>query len=244
MDACWRRSGKRHPINNVNANPWSCRQNSSRRSRAWPTCSAVGSSWRWRSTSADRSANCRPTIRRSRGDRLVEGAPTISTGDSTGGSCSKRTPSRVSPSVWSDARRCGQRSRACTRAAWQRDLVRGFVPRHHMDWNNERSRAAYDNFRPLDGQFDANAIDESTYLSVPGARPASPLGALERTIRSSSCRSRRNTWGRRATRFTRRCGKKRSTSIRRRGGASPVKALVSANLIVRSVALSVCRTWA
>ena len=38
---------------------------------------------------------------------------------------------------------------------------RGFVYDHHMDWpnlKNDRARAAYDNFRPLDGQFDDNVI--------------------------------------------------------------------------------------
>ena len=40
-----------------------------------------------------------------------------------------------------------------------RVFYRGFVYDHHMDWHNpknDRARAAYDNFKPLDGQFDDN----------------------------------------------------------------------------------------
>ena len=40
-------------------------------------------------------------------------------------------------------------------------LYRGFVYDHHMDWQNlknDRARAAYDNFKSLDGQFDDNVV--------------------------------------------------------------------------------------
>ncbi len=40
-------------------------------------------------------------------------------------------------------------------------FYRGFVYDHHMDWNNpknDRARAAYDNFKELDGKFDDNAV--------------------------------------------------------------------------------------
>jgi alpha-glucuronidase len=66
-------------------------------------------------------------------------------------------------------------------------FYRGFVYDHHMDWNNpknDRARAAYDNFRPLDGQFDANAIVQIKHgpIDFQVREPASPLfGALERT---------------------------------------------------------------
>ena len=66
-------------------------------------------------------------------------------------------------------------------------LYRGFVYDHHMDWNNpknDRARAAYDNFKPLDGQFDANAIVQIKHgpIDFQVREPASPLfGALERT---------------------------------------------------------------
>ncbi len=66
-------------------------------------------------------------------------------------------------------------------------FYRGFVYDHHMDWNNpknDRARAAYDNFHPLDGQFDENAIVQIKHgpIDFQVREPASPLvGALERT---------------------------------------------------------------
>jgi alpha-glucuronidase len=66
-------------------------------------------------------------------------------------------------------------------------FYRGFVYDHHMDWNNpknDRARAAYDNFRPLDGQFDSNAIIQIKHgpIDFQVREPSSPLfGALERT---------------------------------------------------------------
>jgi alpha-glucuronidase len=66
-------------------------------------------------------------------------------------------------------------------------FYRGFVYDHHMDWNNpknDRARAAYDNFHPLDGQFDGNAIVQIKHgpIDFQVREPASPLfGALEKT---------------------------------------------------------------
>jgi alpha-glucuronidase len=66
-------------------------------------------------------------------------------------------------------------------------LYRGFVYDHHMDWNNpknDRARAAYDNFKPLDGKFDANVIIQikNGPIDFQVREPASPLlGALENT---------------------------------------------------------------
>ena len=66
-------------------------------------------------------------------------------------------------------------------------FYRGFVYDHHMDWQNlknDRARAAYDNFRPLDGQFDDNVIVQikNGPIDFQVREPASPLfGALERT---------------------------------------------------------------
>jgi alpha-glucuronidase len=66
-------------------------------------------------------------------------------------------------------------------------FYRGFVYDHHMDWNNpknDRARAAYDNFHPLDGHFDDNAIVQIKHgpIDFQVREPASPLfGALERT---------------------------------------------------------------
>jgi alpha-glucuronidase len=66
-------------------------------------------------------------------------------------------------------------------------FYRGFVYDHHMDWTNEkndRARAAYDNFHPLDGKFDDNAIVQIKHgpIDFQVREPASPLfGALEKT---------------------------------------------------------------
>jgi alpha-glucuronidase len=66
-------------------------------------------------------------------------------------------------------------------------FYRGFVYDHHMDWNNpknDRARAAYDNFHPLDGQFDTNAIVQIKHgpIDFQVREPSSPLfAALERT---------------------------------------------------------------
>ena len=66
-------------------------------------------------------------------------------------------------------------------------FYRGFVYDHHADWTNpknDRGRAAYDNFRPLDGKFDANVIVQIKHgpIDFQVREPASPLfGALEKT---------------------------------------------------------------
>jgi alpha-glucuronidase len=66
-------------------------------------------------------------------------------------------------------------------------LYRGFVYDHRMDWRdpkNDRARAAYDNFKPIDGQFDDNAIVQikNGPIDFQVREPVSPLfGALEKT---------------------------------------------------------------
>lgn len=66
-------------------------------------------------------------------------------------------------------------------------FYRGFVYDHHMDWRNlknDRARAAYDNFKPLDGKFDDNVIIQikNGPIDFQVREPASPLfGALEKT---------------------------------------------------------------
>ena len=56
-----------------------------------------------------------------------------------------------------------------------------------MDWRNpknDRARAAYDNFQPLDGQFDDNVVIQikNGPIDFQVREPASPLfGALEKT---------------------------------------------------------------
>jgi alpha-glucuronidase len=66
-------------------------------------------------------------------------------------------------------------------------FYRGFVYDHHMDWRNpknDRARAAYDNFKPLDGKFDANVAIQikNGPIDFQVREPNSPLfGALEQT---------------------------------------------------------------
>ena len=66
-------------------------------------------------------------------------------------------------------------------------FYRAFVYDHHLDWQNpknDRARAAYDIFHPLDGKFDHNVIIQIKYgpIDFQAREPASPLfGGLERT---------------------------------------------------------------
>jgi alpha-glucuronidase len=66
-------------------------------------------------------------------------------------------------------------------------IYRGFVYDHHADWHNlkfDRARAAYDNFRPLDGKFAGNAAVQIKYgpIDFQAREPVSPLiGALPHT---------------------------------------------------------------
>jgi alpha-glucuronidase len=66
-------------------------------------------------------------------------------------------------------------------------FYRGFVYDHHMDWRNpknDRARAAYDNFKQLDGKFDENVVIQikNGPIDFQVREPASPLfGALEKT---------------------------------------------------------------
>ncbi len=100
-------------------------------------------------------------------------------------------------------------------------LYRAFVYNHHMDWNNlknDRARAAYDNFHPLDGQFADNVIVQikNGPIDFQVREPVSPLfaGAAAKPMRPSSCRSPRNTWARRGiSSFCPPSGRPISTSI-------------------------------
>jgi alpha-glucuronidase len=66
-------------------------------------------------------------------------------------------------------------------------FYRAFVYNHHLDWHdlrNDRAKAAYDNFHPLDGAFDDNAIVQIKYgpIDFQVREPVSPLfGGLRRT---------------------------------------------------------------
>jgi alpha-glucuronidase len=66
-------------------------------------------------------------------------------------------------------------------------FYRGFVYNHHLDWNNlknDRAKAAYDNFHPLDGKFDDNVVIQikNGPIDFQVREPASPIfGGLEKT---------------------------------------------------------------
>ena len=66
-------------------------------------------------------------------------------------------------------------------------FYRAFVYKHHLDWHNlknDRAKAAYDNFHPLDGDFDDNVIIQikNGPIDFQVREPASPLLAgLRRT---------------------------------------------------------------
>jgi alpha-glucuronidase len=66
-------------------------------------------------------------------------------------------------------------------------FYRAFVYNHHLDWRdlkNDRAKAAYDNFHPLDGKFDPNVIIQikNGPIDFQVREPVSPLfGDLEST---------------------------------------------------------------
>ena len=66
-------------------------------------------------------------------------------------------------------------------------FYRAFVYNHHLDWRNlknDRAKAAYDNFHPLDGQFDDNVVIQikNGPIDFQVREPVSPLFAgLHRT---------------------------------------------------------------
>ena len=66
-------------------------------------------------------------------------------------------------------------------------LYRTFVYNHHLDWRdpkNDRARAAYDIFHPLDGKFDDNVVLQIKHgpIDFQTREPVSPLlGGLEKT---------------------------------------------------------------
>jgi alpha-glucuronidase len=66
-------------------------------------------------------------------------------------------------------------------------FYRAFVYNHRLDWRNlknDRARAAYDNFHPLDGRFDSNVVIQikNGPIDFQVREPASPLfSGLEKT---------------------------------------------------------------
>ena len=121
-------------------------------------------------------------------------------------------------------------------------FYRGFVYDHHMDWNNpknDRARAAYDNFKPLDGQFDDNVIVQIKHgpIDFQVREPASPLfGALSRTNEAIELQITQEYMGQaRHTVFLAPMWKEALDFDLRVGGtgSSPVKALVAGKTFQR-----------
>src|SRR5262249_19575636 len=63
-----------------------------------------------------------------------------------------------------------------------RVFSRAFVYNHHLDWRelkNDRAKAAYDNFHPLDGRFEDNVVIQIKHgpIDFQVREPVSPLFA-------------------------------------------------------------------
>ena len=114
-------------------------------------------------------------------------------------------------------------------------FYRGFVYDHHADWTNpknDRGRAAYDNFQPLDGKFDDNVIVQIKHgpIDFQVREPASPLfGALEKTNQAIELQITQEYFGQsRHTVFLVPMWKEAlDFDMHVREGATPVKALVA-----------------
>ena len=113
-------------------------------------------------------------------------------------------------------------------------FYRGFVYDHHMDWKNpknDRGRAAYDNFQPLDGKFDANVIVQIKHgpIDFQVREPASPLfAALEKTNQAIELQITQEYFGQsRHNVFLVPMWKTALDFDMQAGGTTPVKALVA-----------------
>ncbi len=114
-------------------------------------------------------------------------------------------------------------------------FYRGFVYDHHADWTNpknDRGRAAYDNFHPLDGKFDDNVIVQIKHgpIDFQVREPASPLfGALEKTNQAIELQITQEYFGQaRHNVFLVPMWKEvLDFDMHARDGATPVKALVA-----------------
>ena len=126
-----------------------------------------------------------------------------------------------------------------------RIFYRGFVYDHHMDWQNpknDRARAAYDNFKPLDGQFDDNVVIQIKHgpIDFQVREPASPLfGALEKTNKAIELQITQEYMGqaRHMVFLVPMWKEALDFDMRVRGAATPVKKLVNGFVGVANVGL-------
>ncbi len=120
-------------------------------------------------------------------------------------------------------------------------FYRGFVYDHHMDWNdpkNDRARAADDNFQPLDGGFDDNAVVQIKHgpIDFQVREPASPLfGALTKTNQAIELQITQEYFGQgRHTVFLAPMWKAvLDFDMKVRGAGTPVKALAAGRTFSR-----------
>ena len=114
-------------------------------------------------------------------------------------------------------------------------FYRAFVYDHHLDWRNpknDRARAAYDIFHPLDGKFDDNVIIQIKYgpIDFQAREPVSPLfGGLEKTNQGIELQiTQEYTGQQRHLCFLAPMWKEMlDFDLRVNGGATPVKELVA-----------------
>ena len=120
-------------------------------------------------------------------------------------------------------------------------FYRGFVYDHHMDWRNpknDRARAADDNFRPLDGKFEDNAVIQikNGPIDFQVREPASPLvGTLEKTNQAIELQITQEYFGQgRHTVFLAPMWKEvLNFDMHSRGAGTPVKALAAGKVSAR-----------
>jgi alpha-glucuronidase len=122
-------------------------------------------------------------------------------------------------------------------------FYRGFVYDHHADWRNlknDRARAAYDNFKPLDGKFDDNVVIQikNGPIDFQVREPPSPLfAALERTSQAIELEITQEYFGQaRHTVFLVPMWKDvLDFDLHANGGSTPVKALAAGKTFHRSM---------
>lgn len=122
-------------------------------------------------------------------------------------------------------------------------FYRAFVYNHHLDWRdpkNDRAKAAYDNFHPLDGKFDDNAIVQikNGPIDFQVREPVSPLFAgLRRTNEAIELQiTQEYTGQQKHLCFLVPLWKEvLDFDMRVDGGATPVKALVSGRVFHRPI---------
>ncbi len=120
-------------------------------------------------------------------------------------------------------------------------FYRAFVYDHHLDWRNpknDRARAAYDIFHPLDGKFDDNVIVQIKYgpIDFQAREPVSPLfGGLEKTNQGIELQiTQEYTGQQRHLCFLPPMWKEiLDFDMRVKGGNTPVKDLVAGNVFHR-----------